>query len=149
MDIYKKIIGIIVLLLLSNCRSNGYFSYWDINVQTEKDLLAEEAYNKITDNGLKSSNEFVLLKFNLFAFKDTEIILNKNDTINFRGFKTDCGEIMRRVPKSAKHIVLYTAGEPEIKVPIMKGYDFIMIQGINNHRWNIIYSQFYPKFECM
>lgn len=137
----------IILLLLINCKSYSNFTYWDIKNQTQNDLLAQEEYNKIAPNSIK--DESVLIKFNISDFKDKLVILNNSDTISFTGLKVDCGEIMRRIPKSSKKIVLYTNGENKVIIPIRKGYDFIKIQGINNHKWNIIYSQFYPKFDCM
>jgi hypothetical protein len=116
--------------------------------QTQKDLLAEKEYQKIAPKNLKITNNSVLIKFNIYAFKDKFLILDESDTISFENLSVDCGEINRRIPKSNRKITL-RIDENIIIIPIKNNYNFIKVQGLNNDKWNIIYSQFFPKFECM
>ncbi|MDF2833777.1 hypothetical protein [Chryseobacterium indoltheticum] len=144
----NKIVYVIFLSLLLGCKSQSRLTYWKMHNQTQKDLLAEKEYQKIAPKNLKITNNSVLIKFNIYAFKDKFLILDESDTISFENLSVDCGEINRRIPKSNRKITL-RIDENIIIIPIKNNYNFIKVQGLNNDKWNIIYSQFFPKFECM
>lgn len=144
----NKIVYIIFLFLLLGCKSQSGFTYWKMHNQTQKDLLAEKEYQKVAPKNLKITNDSVLIKFNLSAFNGKYLIVNKLDTVSFKNLSVDCGEINRRIPKSIRKITL-RIDENTIVIPIKNNYNFIKVQGLNNDKWNIIYSQFFPKFECM
>lgn len=121
---HTKLILIVIFLLLVKCKSYNHinFYYQERSEAQKDDLMFEEYYYKNTPESEVRKEDEVLLVFNGEAFENSTIILNKNDTIQFKPQKNnDClGMILWTVKKNVKKITLISNKKNQLNLKLKK-----------------------------
>ncbi|WP_313377184.1 hypothetical protein [Chishuiella sp.] len=91
--------------------------------------------------------------FNGQAFKGSEIIVNKKDTLKFKeqSEPLEClGYKMYIIKKSDKFLyVVSDKKEKKLKLKLNDNYDYLIIGNSFNNLWGVLYYPFFPNISCI
>lgn len=144
-----KINLIILINIISSCSSINYY-YKDLSQASNEDLKIQQQYYENSPKKFYRDKGEVLLVFNKEAFQNSKIIINNKDTLFFeKANPPKClGSQLYIINKKEKYITLKSDYKKTAKFKIYDNYDYIKINGGEDNKWAIEYSQFLPVIKC-
>lgn len=145
-----KTLFFLSLFLILGCSADYHFKK-SKNV-TPADLLFQKIYEDsiaIEPNYHRNDNQ-ILLVFSTIGFANSNIIVNKKDTIKFQKLESnDCAKMkLLLVDKNNKNLFLESNGMPNLKIKILENYNYIKVDKIYEKKWDITYSYYFPFIMC-
>ncbi|GGE93357.1 hypothetical protein SAMN05443634_106110 [Chishuiella changwenlii] len=131
---------------------NTDISFVNISNQTDEDKKIEKWYYENTPKEYNKKEDEILVFFSGQAFKGSEIIVNKKDTLKFKEESNplEClGYKMYIIKKNAKFLYVISEKKQEkLKLKLNNNYDYLIVGNSLHNLWGVVYYPFFPNITC-